>query len=60
MAATGFDRAHVKQVELACECVSIADEVERLAALLGKRAIQLKVEARELAGVLDGAGKSAS
>lgn len=53
MAAAAADRAHVKRVELAVECASIADEVERLASLLGKRAVQLKLEARELAGNLD-------
>lgn len=58
MAASTVDRLHVKQVELAVECVSIADEVERLASLLGKRAGQLKLEARELAGVLDGVGEA--
>lgn len=58
MAASAVDRAHVRQVELACECVSIADEVERLASLIGKRAVQLKSEARELAGELDGVGEA--
>lgn len=54
MSAAAVDRQHVRKVELAVECVAIADEVERLATLLGRRASQLKSEARELAGSLDG------
>jgi hypothetical protein len=57
--ASAVDRAHVKRVELAVECISIADEVERLAALTVKRAAVLRSQARVLAGILDGVGESA-
>lgn len=53
MTAAAANRAHVKRVELAVECASIADELERLLHLAGKRVAVLKSEARELAGQLD-------
>jgi hypothetical protein len=59
MAASAVDRQHVKRVELAVECVSIADEVDRLLHLATKRVAVLRSEARELAGELDGVGERA-
>ena len=56
MTATFIERQNVKRVELAVECVTIADELERLLALTGRRVAVLKSEARELAGELDGVG----
>jgi len=54
MTATMIDRQHVREVELAVECVSIIDELERLLHLATKRVAVLRVEARALAGELDG------
>lgn len=47
-----------RRVELAVECVSIADEIERLADLTVKRAAVLKSQAKKLAGELDGVGET--
>jgi hypothetical protein len=57
MAANMADRVHVRQVELAIECVAITDEVDRLLQLAVQRVATLKGEARTLAGELDGAGE---
>lgn len=58
MSASVADRQHVRHVEMACECVSIADELERLLHLASRRVAVLKSEARELAGELDGVGEA--
>jgi hypothetical protein len=57
MSASIVDRQHVREVELAVECVTLADELERLASLTLRRAAVLKSQARELAGELDGLGE---
>jgi hypothetical protein len=54
MAAAMVDRKHAREVELAVECVAIADELERLHSLAVRRLATLRAEARQLAGSLDG------
>lgn len=58
MSAAMDDRTRVRRTELAVECVTIADELERLTTLTAKRAAALKSQAKQLAGELDGLGNT--